>query len=403
MSSRFKHHRASLEGIRAIAFLLVFAVHFDGPTWSLEGRSLWAYPWLLICQLSFCAVPIFFALSGYLISGVLLDSVQEVGFFRVFYLRRALRILPLYYLTLLGIGIAATAMGTHLLLRHALLLTYLFNFWPHNGFYNINHFLKIGHLWSLAVEEQFYLIWPVVIWSLRDQSKLLRFCYFLIAVSFVGRLTWPLWHIDSFEFVYQNTLFRSDAIMLGAVLALKERQYADGLKRFVRPAHIALGASTVVIIIRALLHGEAMPFDNFGVMLIMPLLSLMGASAVVLALEPSSWTAKACTWNWAVFLGKRSYALYVFHQLFTPVFLDRVIPFLTDTLGRGFGRITGMALAFALTLALAELAFRFIEEPALRLKKHIRYGGPVVRSLLNQAASSETEPLAVSKFASLAN
>ena len=376
MTSGASFHKPSLEGIRALAFLLVFMVHFSGPTWTLANRPLWDYPWLLTCQISFCSVPVFFALSGYLITRVLLGSVHERGYFRVFYLRRAIRILPLYYLTLLGIAIAAFATGAHFLLRYLLLLTYLFNFWPHNGYYNISSYIQIGHLWSLAVEEQFYLVWPIAVWLLPDRRKLLRLCYWTIAASFIGRMSWPLWHIHSFEFVYQNTLFRCDAIMLGAVLAIKEGDAVDALRRLVVPARISLSICCTIIVARALYHKEAMPFDNFGVIILMPALSVMGAALVVLALEPRTWTARASTKTWAVFLGKRSYALYVFHQLYTPLFLDRVIPFLTTLLGRGFGRIVGLLAAFTLTAVTAEIAFRLVETPALRLKKRIRYGIP---------------------------
>ncbi len=369
-------YKPALEGVRALAFLLVFAVHYSGPTWTLEGRTPWAYPWLLLCQLSFCAVPLFFALSGYLITGVLLRTVRDDGFFRNFYFRRALRVLPLYYVILAGIACAALAMHTHFLLRHGLLVCYLFNFWPYNGYYNINHWIQIGHFWSLAVEEQFYLLWPVAIWFVRDRRKLRNICYGVIAASFAGRLSWPWWPVQSFEFVYQNTLFRCDAIMLGCALALYEGEAAAMWKKLVMPARLSLLAGAAVIVARALIHNEAMPFDNFGVMVIMPLLSLMGASFVVLALHPGTLTARASTARWAVYLGKRSYGLYLLHQLFRPWVLERFVPYLTSKVGRGCAFFLGVLLAFAITWALAELAFRFVEEPALRLKKHIRFGKP---------------------------
>ena len=375
MSTASRRYLPALEGIRALAFILVFTVHLSGYDWSLTGRTIWAWPWLLACQLSFCSVPIFFALSGYLITNVLLGSLDRPGFFRVFYGRRALRVLPLYYMILLAVFATRSAMGIHFLWRYALLFIYLNNFWPHPYFYNLSPHLFIGHFWSLAVEEQFYLVWPLAVWFVRDRRKLLRLCYAVIAASFVARLTWPLLHISCQEFVYGNTLFRCDSIMLGCALCLYEKQVGS-LRRLGRPAVIALLSCSAFIVVRAVTVGQALPAENFGVMVIMPLLSIMGVSVVVLTLTPGSWLERASTLRWAVYLGKRSYSLYVLHMLLVPYFLTVVIPRLTKTMGRGFGRITGMGLAFTLTCLAAEITYRFIEEPSTKLKKYVPYGKP---------------------------
>ena len=386
MTSGSRSYLPSLEGIRALAFLLVFAVHFSGPTWTLEQRPYRDYPWLLACQLSFAAVPIFFALSGYLITGVLLNTREKAGYFRVFYLRRALRVLPLYYLTLAGAYLFTIGTGTHLLKRHLLFVTYFFNFWPANGYYNISPYLKVGHLWSLAVEEQFYLVWPIVIWLIPNRTKLVRFSWTIVALAFVARLMWPLLHFSAPEFVYQNTLFRGDAIMLGAILALYQRHPNADLARLRRPAAVVLVAASTVLIVRALCVGQAMPFDAFGVAIVLPLLSCMGAACLVLCLNPGTWIFRVSTWPWAVALGKRTYGLYLFHQLFVPYFLAHVIPSLSHLLGRGFGRAAAMLLAFALTWLLSELGYRFVEQPAIRYKSRISYGGSSVGVLAPWAA-----------------
>ena len=374
MQSESRHYHPSLEGIRALAFLLVFAVHFSGPTWTLDHRPYRDYPWLLACQLSFAAVPVFLALSGYLITGVLFDSKEKRGYFHVFYLRRVIRVFPLYYLTLGGIYLCGVATGIHFLRRHLLLLTYCYNFWPRNGYYNLSPHLQVGHLWSLAVEEQFYLIWPVVIWLCPGRRKLITIAWSVVGAAFLARLAWACLGISAPEFAYQNTLFRGDAIMLGALLALYRRGPAGSLKRLTKPATGLLTACSVLLVVRALLIGQAMPFDTFGITVVMPLLSLMGTCSVVLCLDPSTLIHHMSTRPWAVSLGKRSYGLYLFHQLLAPYFLATVIPALSNRLGRGFGRVTGMLLAFALTWMLAEAAYRLIEEPAMQWKSRIPYG-----------------------------
>ena len=193
-------------------------------------------------------------------------------------------------------------------------------------------------------------------------------------MALLARLAWAALGISAPEFAYQNTLFRGDAIMLGALLALYRRGPGASLDRLAKPAAGLLAASAAALVVRALLVGQAMPFDAFGITVVMPLLSLMGACCVVLCLYPGTLIHRMSTWPWAVSLGKRTYGLYVFHQLFAPYFLANVIPAFSRTLGRGMGRITAMSLAFALTWILAELVYRLVEEPAMRWKNRIPYG-----------------------------
>ena len=369
-----RRYLPSLEGIRGYAFLLVFAVHYSGSDWSLARHSYLAYPWLLGCQLSFAALPVFFALSGYLITGILFDTRQEHGFFRVFYLRRALRVLPLYYVTLLALALLLLATGHHLLWRESLFLVYLHNFWPGTAIYELSSSLYIAHLWSLAVEEQFYLVWPLVLWFVPGRRRLLWVCYGVIAASFVARLAWPLMHMSSGS-AYQNTLFRCDAIMLGAVLALYERGPAKSLAGLTRAAWWVAGLASAFLVVRALAVRQALPYDYFGIVVIMPVLSVIGASVVVLAINPGNAVNRMCERRWAVELGKMSYAMYVIHQMLAPLVLHRLIPWLASSgMGMLAGHLAGMAVAMAVTYGLSVLARVLVEEPAMRLKRHVRYG-----------------------------
>lgn len=363
----------SLEGIRALAFLLVFGVHFSGPTFSLEGRPFWQYPWFICCYLSCIAVPIFFALSGYLITGVLFDTRNRTGYFRVFYLRRFFRVFPLYYLALaiaFGIGIWG---GVHYLLRQYLFLFYLQNLWAPEGLYTFHPGLLLPHLWSLAVEEQFYLVWPLVVWLLPNRRSLLTFCYTAIAVVCVSRLAWPFLHLPGF-FGYENTLFRADTIMLGSALALHQRGPIKSFDRLIKPSVLALVVGSVIIVWRALVAGQAIPFDNFGIIVTLPVLSVMGTAVLVLALCPGNVVHRACEWKWAVSLGKLSYGLYVFHQFFVILFLHQVMPWMGHHMSRGLARSLGTILAFVFTYLIALACYFLIEKPALNLKKRLPYG-----------------------------
>lgn len=372
LQDRPKIYLPSLEGIRALAFLLVFLVHYSGPSYKLINRPAWQYPWFLGCYLSMCAVPVFFALSGYLITGVLFDSRHKSGYFRVFYLRRFVRVFPLYYLALFIAFTFRLHSGNHLSPHHLLLFFYLHNWWVPNNMYAVHPLIDVGHFWSLAVEEQFYLVWPVVVWILPDRKQLLCFCYVTIGMCFLARCCWPFLHLPSY-FAYQNTVFRFDAIMMGSVLFLHQRGSLMTLHPLVKPSLLTLALGSTVIIIRGLMTSTA-PGDLFGVIVVQPILSLMGTSILVLALAPGTLVNKASQWRWTVHLGKRSYGLYVFHQFFMVyemfVFLPAMIPYL----GRGLGRCVGTLLVFGLTYLTASLTYRFIEVPALNLKRSIKYG-----------------------------
>ena len=366
-------HLRSLEGLRAHAFLLVFAVHYTKANLSILNRSLREVPWLLACQFSFVAVPIFFALSGYLITGILIDTRSRRSYFATFYARRALRVLPLYYSILAVLSVFLLRQKFHFLLRHALFLIYLQNLWPSCSIYDFGPSIYIGHLWSLAVEEQFYLLWPVIVWLLPNRRDLLVFCYAAIAFVFVVRWFWPLLPITSGA-AYENTLFRSDALMMGAVLALHERGPMQNLLSLRKPAALLVGTGLLILAVRALKCGQALPYDYFGIAVTTPVLAAVGAGTVVLAITPGTLINRLSEVRWAVSLGRLSYALYVIHQMFAPVFLNSIIPALCVHWGFAIGHVAGAAMAFTLTYALALLADRLIEQPALKFKARFRYG-----------------------------
>jgi peptidoglycan/LPS O-acetylase OafA/YrhL len=156
-----KNHLAELDGLGGIAILLVCIFHFGFVLGS--SSSPFAHKLQNVLWLGWAGVDLFFALSGFLITGILLDSLDSTSYFRTFYIRRALRIFPLYSAFL------AVTLGLmhHILWRHKYpgivtwwYLTYLQNWKPNHTAGD----LHVDHLWSLAVEEQFYMAWPLLIW-----------------------------------------------------------------------------------------------------------------------------------------------------------------------------------------------------------------------------------------------
>ena len=209
----------SLEGVRGYAFLVVFLAHC---CWAIGNLpSLWwLFPLRFLTGVSCISVPVFFVLSGYLICGILIDTREREGYFKIFYSRRILRVFPLYYLTLAAVALICVLKGysltagfwSHFLYIHNLLPNYIAGF-------NSPPTSLIVHLWSMGVEEQFYLLWPLVVWLCPNRKTLLRVTLILIARSFALRFAAPWLNVKPFAMNFW-TPTRVDAILLGAVLVM---------------------------------------------------------------------------------------------------------------------------------------------------------------------------------------
>ena len=174
-------------------------------------------------------VDLFFVLSGFLITGILLDTRDSKFYFRNFYARRILRIFPLFYGVLLVLLLATPIL--HLLWRpgHILYFFYLGNIAGHID-PSLNFVLpavNLTHTWSLAVEEQFYLVWPLVIWLVFDRRNLVRVCFGLIGFGFVLRAGLLLAVPGaSIEWCYGELPTHADGLLCGAILAVLIRSAA---------------------------------------------------------------------------------------------------------------------------------------------------------------------------------
>ena len=174
-ASPYARHLPALDGVRGFAVLGVACSHLfpATPHSPLEAfvHSTFAF--------GASGVDLFFVLSGFLITGILFDSLPDPGFFRKFYARRVLRIFPLYYGVLAAFAVAALVFGLNF--HHQLLSLALYLQNTHLVAQPIRDYfgptgLPLPHFWSLAIEEQFYLVWPVTVYFLRTRHRLLIFC-----------------------------------------------------------------------------------------------------------------------------------------------------------------------------------------------------------------------------------
>jgi peptidoglycan/LPS O-acetylase OafA/YrhL len=371
----------SLEGIRGYAFLAVFVNHYynytaNKPT-SLSTRIL-----MLVENQIWFLVPIFFVLSGFLITRILVRTRDREGYFRVFYTRRALRILPLYYVVIGSVTV-------YTLLRqrstfHGMDLLYFIYLQNFTGG-NIGTKFVLGHLWSLAVEEQFYLLWPLAIWFLRSERAVLKFSYALVLACTAFRFAWPwIWKVPV-GYSYIFTPSRVDGIILGAILAIHFER-TEHWERFAWAARVGIPVLLASTLLITIVKGYSFPADaitnsNYlGMVYCIPAMNLIGLGFVILALTPSSFVAKACSHPAICKVGSLSYALYVFHDLYMNFLYEhsmfRLVRYMPETIAHAVFTL----LCFCLTMGLALASYWLLEEPAMRLKEKFRYGATVNRS-----------------------
>jgi peptidoglycan/LPS O-acetylase OafA/YrhL len=365
------NHKPELDGIRGIALLAVMFSH-GGPY--IEMSTLLSKLFVYAMVPGWSGVELFFVLSGFLITGILLKSKTAENYFSSFYTRRFLRIFPIYYLVL-TVGLLA---ASHVSWWNALLPTagktriaYYFYaqnwpmFWPHHLFQSPNVF---GHFWSLAVEEQFYIVWPLVIWVL-PENTILTLC----AVGLVVAL--PLRVVMVYRFAYDFTAMvlttsRVDGLLVGVILAILLRR-GQIPRRWI---YLCMGLGAGIIGFIAVFHHP----ELIGTHFYMPTIGITGFSLLsggLLALSQHRipWLHHVLCAGWLRTVGKYSYGMYIYH---IPVYLicDH---YLATHFGVALPMPLGWALLYigsliAVTFLVAKISYDLFESKVLALKSHFR-------------------------------
>ena len=361
-------HIPALDAIRGLAIVLVTLYRFGG---GADGPAR-AIPETGLTELGSRGVDLFFVLSGFLITGILFDAKGKDHYFRNFYVRRSLRIFPLYYgvlvatLFLLPWLVPSTAKAfepavnqqTWLWLYGANVLQAWTGAWPLG---------PLNHFWSLAVEEHFYLLWPLVIFCSTRQTAM-RICGGLAAVSMFGR---AIWLVGGGNDVAPEvfTLLRMDGLAIGAWLALASRS-ENGLAWLVRLAWPTAACSGAAILGMWLVSGRFLGLpQTIWAMFFAAMLTL------TLAARPKTLLARFGNSPTLRFFGKYSYAMYVFQNLLIPLLAGLVTaPGLAAATGNAWlGQAAYCAIMFALTTLIALASWHCFEKHFLALKT--RFGG----------------------------
>jgi peptidoglycan/LPS O-acetylase OafA/YrhL len=366
------NHKPELDGIRGIALLAVMMSH-GGGRYILEDTfvaKLFAYAMVP----GWSGVELFFVLSGFLITGILLRTKSAENYFSSFYVRRFLRIFPIYYFVVaVGLLFAAHNAWWNSMLPalHKTRIAYYFfaqNWpivWRHSPYMTVTVF---GHFWSLAVEEQFYLVWPLIIWLL-PEKWVLRLCAFGLVVALPLRFYMVHRYAESLLAMVLTTS-RMDGLLVGAILAILLRRGQISLQWI----YLLLGVGTALIGYIAIFHHTELIATYYY----MPTLGITGfaflsGGLLALSQHPIAWLRQVLTVGWLRTVGKYSYGMYIYH---VPIYLvaEHV---LQTRFGVRFPLPLPIALSYiavlvGITFLVSKISYDQFESRILALKVHFK-------------------------------
>ncbi len=361
-------HVVALDGLRGVAIAAVVAFHYL--TYTHHNPVVAEI--VGISRAGWLGVDLFFVLSGFLITGILLRSRSSPTYYRDFYIRRTLRIFPLYYAVLAIAflllpwvpGIASDSFA-QLQSRQWGLWLYATNIVnaAENDLVFVSDVFEANHFWSLAAEEQFYLLWPALVRILGAQ-RVFWVGTAIVTASFAFKAAIPVSHSTMM-------LLRSDGLVLGGIVAaaLANPTWAPMVVTAARRATPILTLAIVGLYVArgGLAHDDAWA-NQAGISFV----ALASAALLVTVLHtrPGDCLDRVLSLRPLVCLGRYSYGIYVIHWAFDPLF-DRTIGAWMTTLSCGVRFIDSMtvvAVETALAVGLAALSFHFFEMRFLVLK-----------------------------------
>jgi peptidoglycan/LPS O-acetylase OafA/YrhL len=365
---------AALDGLRGLAIIMVLFVHFVGdatPHGAVERMVV------KVANYGIWGVDLFFVLSGFLITGILLGSKGSPTYFRDFYVRRTLRIFPLYYGVLALLFVVAPSLplsypeGLAESAKHQAWLwcygTNLYVAWKASW-----ALPYVSHFWSLAVEEHFYLLWPWLVWAL-DARALSRVCFGIMALSLGLRIAMSSAGASDVALV-ALTPCRLDALCVGGLLAVVVREHDVG-----RVARRAANAAPVLGGLVLLVSAIHVATEGALRSVLLPargtLVALTFGAVLVLAVaaDRATWLGRCLTTRPLRMMGKYSYGIYVFHGIIAYGMQARST---SSAIAAAVGS-TSLAMAIAavvgtaFSVAVAAVSFEVFEKRFLVLKQRL--------------------------------
>jgi len=361
-----------LDGLRGLAIFGVLLFHI--------GRF----------DLGWTGIVLFFVLSGFLITGILLDGKERPAYFGNFYARRALRIFPAYYFVLgltWWIKRDFTVSGLEAGIESALpewtyFLLYVQNYWMGEHWFRTPLSRFLGFTWTLAVEEQFYLVWPLLVYFLRARALLLL-CAALVAAAPLLRM-WILGATDNPMLTLASLPSHLDSLATGAAICLMSRdaRLRVWLSRRAGAALLAAAGIPLAWLVAATglaaygLNARLQWMHLPGNAWFLTLISLVFGAVLILALAGTPRLAPALAWAPLRALGKISYGVYLYHTLAyflvsTAYKVSVSLPFTGSHIG-DWDMLAVHAAQMTLAVAMAAVSYRYLERPLLALKERFR-------------------------------
>jgi len=351
--------------LRAFAILPVLLTHSwpDYPSLTWLG-ALGPAGWI--------GVDLFFVLSGFLITGILIDTKGNENYFRNFYVRRGLRIWPLYFAMLFYMFAIVPHIGrwgAEQFDRNEF-AWYYYIAYMQNFLFGITGPFPLAVTWSLAVEEHFYMVWPFVVGAFTRQ-RLTRFLVVFIPAMAVVRYFGLYLFTNSY-----NSLFRVDEMAYGALIAcwIRSESYSSSKLRKLS----LVGAWTILPAIYCILTQSNWSWlRSHGVMYVLLSVGFTSWLGLALTARAGSLLMKILNNGFLRYTGKISYGLYIFHPIFFPYYKGWALFRWSNSLhNRLAGDLVTLLGEMTLLYAVASLSWRVFEQPILRLKRRFEEKAP---------------------------
>jgi peptidoglycan/LPS O-acetylase OafA/YrhL len=367
-----------VDGLRGCAIGLVLFYHYFACTVQYRPRTLISH-FFVPSRLTWSGVDLFFVLSGFLIGGILLDAKESTNYFKVFYIRRFFRIVPIYLVLLLSFIAVRLAAGNSAQTTFSWVLADTMLFWTYPLF--IQNFWMaaagafgggwLSATWSLAVEEQFYLTLPSIV-RFVSLRILLAFVFLGIAAAPVVRLFFFRSSPHGWLTSYVLLPCRADALLFGVLCALLLRSRAWS-NRIASSSYwfpgLLLGLIVVAAILTRIAAGiRAATMASLGYT---SLAALYACILLFVCTRPRSHLASIARWRVLRWLGSIAYGAYLFHQPIQGLAFALAL--------RSEPRIDDLSslfvslIALTLTLALAHLSWNFFESRLVKFSHRARY------------------------------
>ena len=358
LTTSTRSYYPALDGLRGIAILLVICCH------NLD--------FLPHFEFGRVGVDLFFVLSGFLITDILLNKRESKNFLQNFYIRRILKIFPLYYGVLLLFFVVAPALQS-LYTQYNYYHGHQALLWLHlQNWLSIIHrppgdSMVLNHFWSLSVEEQFYLFWPFVILAIKDTRRLAQIAFAILITCILCRFSSWLSFGNNFTAFYFQYMTHVDGICIGTLIALwRFSSHEQSKKKIIHLALLAAGSYILLFTLAKTVFHNLPTFPFLGYTMIAVIFGLI----VFFAVEKRNIYSKLLLENPVLkFFGRISYGLYVYHW---PILVLSKIYLLNILVNHGFSQysayVTVSSMAIVVALIVSVLSYYLFERKLLGLK-----------------------------------